>query len=34
MAVDFTEKAKRYQALDEIIASVRMLKWNEIISEM
>ena len=34
MAVDFTEKAKRYQAIDEIIASGRMLKWNEIISEM
>ena len=34
MAVDFTEKAKRYQAIDEIIASGRKLKWNEIISEL
>ena len=34
MAVDFTEKAKRYQAIDEIIASGRKLKWNQIISEM
>ena len=34
MAVDFTEKAKRYQAIDEIIASGRNLKWNQIISEM
>ena len=29
MAVDFTEKAKRYQAIDEIIASGRNLKWNQ-----
>ena len=34
MAVDFTEKAKRFQAIDEIIASGRKLKWNQIISEM
>ncbi len=34
MAVDFTEKAKLFQAIDEIIASGRKLKWNEIISEM
>lgn len=34
MAVDFTEKAKRYQAIDEIIASGRKLKWNQMISEM
>ncbi len=34
MAVDFTEKAKRFQAIDEIIASGRKLKWNEVISEM
>ena len=34
MAVDFTEKAKRYQAIDEIIASGRMLKWNEIVDEI
>ena len=34
MAVDFSEKAKRYQAIDEIIASGRNLKWNQIISEM
>ena len=34
MAVDFTEKAKRYQAIDEIIASGRKLKWNQIISEL
>ena len=34
MAVDFTEKAKRYQAIDEIIASGRNLKWNQIISEL
>ena len=34
MAVDFTEKAKRYQAIDEIIASGRKLKWKEIISEL
>jgi predicted DNA-binding transcriptional regulator YafY len=34
MAVDFTEKAKRYQAIDEIIASGRKLKWNQIIAEM
>ena len=34
MAVDFTEKAKRYQAIDEIIASGRKLKWNEIIHEL
>ena len=34
MAVDFTEKAKRYQAIDEIIASGRKLKWWEIISEL
>lgn len=34
MAVDFTEKAKRFQAIDEIIASGRKLKWNEMISEM
>ena len=34
MAVDFTEKAKRFQAIDEIIASGRNLKWNQIISEM
>ena len=34
MSVDFTEKAKRYQAIDEIIASGRKLKWSEIISEM
>ena len=31
MTVDFTEKAKRYQAIDEIIASGEKLKWNEII---
>ena len=34
MAVDFTEKTKRYQAIDEIIASGRKLKWKEIISEL
>jgi predicted DNA-binding transcriptional regulator YafY len=34
MAVDFTEKSKRYQAIDEIIASGRKLKWNEIIAEL
>ena len=34
MAIDFTEKAKRYQAIDEIIASGRNLKWNQIISEL
>ena len=34
MAVDFTEKAKRYQAIDKIIASGRKLKWNQIIDEM
>ena len=34
MSVDFTEKAKRYQAIDEIIASGRKLKWREIISEL
>ena len=34
MAVDFTEKAKRFQAIDEIIASGRNLKWKQIISEM
>lgn len=34
MAVDFTERAKRYQAIDEIIASGRMLKWNQIIAEL
>ena len=34
MAVDFTEKAKRYQAIDEIIASGRKLKWSQIISEL
>ena len=34
MSVDFTEKAKRYQAIDEIIASGRKLKWNQIISEL
>lgn len=34
MAVDFTEKAKRYQAIDEIIASGRKLKWKQIISEL
>lgn len=34
MAVDFTEKAKRFQAIDEIIASGRKLKWNQIISEL
>ena len=34
MAIDFTEKAKRFQAIDEIIASGRKLKWNEMISEM
>ena len=34
MAVDFTEKAKRYQAIDEIIASGRNLKWSEIILEL
>ncbi len=34
MAVDFTEKSKRYQAIDEIIASGRKLKWKEIISEL
>lgn len=34
MAVDFTEKAKRFQAIDEIIASGRKLKWKQIISEM
>ena len=34
MAVDFTEKAKRFQAIDEIIASGRKLKWREIISEL
>lgn len=34
MAVDFTEKAKRYQAIDEIIASGRKLKWKEIIAEL
>ena len=27
MAIDFTEKAKRYQAIDQIIASGRKLKW-------
>ena len=34
MAIDFTEKAKRYQAIDKIIASGRKLKWNQIISEL
>lgn len=34
MAVDFSEKAKRYQAIDEIIASGRKLKWKEIIQEL
>lgn len=34
MAVDFTEKSKRYQAIDEIIASGRKLKWSEIVSEL
>ena len=34
MAVDFTEKAKRFQAIDEIIASGRKLKWKQIISEL
>jgi len=34
MAIDFTEKAKRYQAIDQIIASGRKLKWNQIISEL
>lgn len=34
MAVDFTEKSKRYQAIDEIIASGRKLKWKEIIAEL
>lgn len=34
MAIDFTEKAKRYQTIDEIIASGRKLKWNQIISEL
>ena len=34
MSIDFTEKAKRYQAIDEIIASGRKLKWNQIISEL
>ena len=34
MTIDFTEKAKRYQAIDEIIASGRKLKWNQIISEL
>ena len=34
MAIDFTEKSKRYQAIDEIIASGRKLKWKEIISEL
>jgi hypothetical protein len=34
MAIDFTEKAKRYQAIDEIIASGRKLKWDEIICEL
>ncbi len=34
MAIDFTEKAKRYQAIDEIIASGRKLKWNQIVAEL
>ena len=34
MAIDFTEKAKRYQAIDEIIASGRKLKWKQIIQEL
>ena len=34
MAVDFTEKAKRFQAIDEIIASGRKLKWDQIIDEL
>lgn len=34
MAIDFTEKAKRYQAIDQIIASGRKLKWNQIILEL
>ena len=34
MAVDFTEKSKRFQAIDEIIASGRKLKWDQIISEL
>ena len=34
MAVDFTEKAKRYQAIDTIIASGRKPKWKEIIEEL
>ena len=34
MAVDFTEKAKRYQAIDEIIASGTKPKWSEIISTL
>lgn len=31
MPIDFTEKAKRYQAIDEIIASGERLKWDEIV---
>lgn len=34
MAIDFTEKSKRYQAIDEIIASGQRLKWNQIIYEL
>ena len=34
MSINFTEKAKRYQAIDEIIASGRKLKWNQIIIEL
>ena len=34
MTVDFTEKAKRYQAIDEIIASGQRLKWSQIIYEL
>ena len=34
MSIDFTEKSKRYQAIDEIIASGRKLKWSEIICEL
>ena len=34
MGVDFTEKAKRYQAIDEIIASGTKPKWSEIISTL
>ncbi len=34
MAVDFTEKSKRFQAIDEIIASGKKLKWDKMVAEL